>query len=109
MHCYVGEGRMRYFVDDMGPDDDYKIGGIDIPSFTTRPDEMNTVAECLEIATAEHDEHHEGYVRKRIPAATAAQWAMELVEQADFTRRWRKGQSVYGPTGFTQRDTDRIK
>lgn len=108
MHIYAGAGTMRWSVDVMGDEDDYAIGPLEIPSVGRDVTLWNTVGECLEIAIEEHSENKNGWVRKRIPAATAAQWAQELVQQGEEVAAWRVGKSTFGPAGSTQRSTDWI-
>ena len=96
MHAFMGAGVMRWFVDDMGADDDFLIGAILIPSAGADTLDWNTAGECLEIAEWRHDRGREeqGYARRH--PADVKVWATELVEQHDYMGRWRRGQSTFG-------------
>lgn len=107
MNAYVNKTTKAY-VDDMGESDNFLIGPFTIPSAGNDPHEWNTLGECLEIANWQHDEHRAGFKRKKVPAATAQQWANELEDQRDFINKWHRGQSVYGLGGHVQRDRNAI-
>jgi len=108
MNAYV-KGGTKPFVDDMGAEDDYLIGGFMIPSAGNEVWDWNTLGECMDIALWQHDEHREGFKRKRVPAATVQQWAEELEQQREFVHKWMNGVSTYGVGGHVQRAKDWVR
>lgn len=85
------------YVDWMGSDDDFKNGGITIPSVEDDdPSYWNTVGECMEIAKDDLEENTGAYTRKRVPRQTGEQWANQLVEMAEQRDRALKGIGTFG-------------
>lgn len=100
-------GKVRHFVDDMGAEEAFALGTLDIPSFGDLPSEWNTVGECFELAGL----RHQMGPAQRIAVAppSVEQMAQELVNQHEYIAAWRRGRSHFGATGFTQRSRDWIR
>ena len=80
-------GELRVFVDHMGNEDNFKVGGITIPSVPTDHESYwNEYGECLELANDTHTSESHGYVRKQVPRHTGEQWANQLMEMAELQR-----------------------
>ena len=81
-------GSLNIYVDHMGNEDDFKIGGISIPSIPDdHPSYWNPYGECLELARATHTEESAGYKRTKLPRATGELWANQMMEMAELKRR----------------------
>lgn len=100
---------LRFFVDDMGPEDSFTVRMFAIPSMGDDPHEWNTFGECMDIAIYKHDPTTKRYERRQVPPATGRQWAEQLVEQNEYIALWRQGRSVYGPAVSTQRSKDWVR
>src|SRR5688572_19568084 len=58
-------GTVSRYVDWMGDEDDFKVGGILIPSVhSDHHSDWNTVGECRELALATHTDNFSGYTRQ---------------------------------------------
>ena len=91
------EGKMGTYVDCMGDEDKYLLGGITIPSVENdHHSYWNTVGECRELAKYTHGENQSGYKRVHIPAPTGEQWANELMERAERNDRRKNGLGTFG-------------
>jgi len=86
-------GELRTFVDHMGDEDDFKVGGITIPSSGGDDHESywNTFGECKDIAEDEHLQTG-GWTRRQVPRHTGEQWANRLMEMAE----QKRAQSTFG-------------
>ena len=91
------ESQVRSYVDFMGMEDMFLVGGITIPSVADdHPSDWNTVGECLELAKYTHGENQQGYTRKLIPAPTGKEWAEELVQMAEQNDRRKLHIGTFG-------------
>ena len=85
-------GMLRTFVDHMGDEDSFEIGGITIPSAEDdHHSYWNPFGECLEIAQDEHLTTGK-WTKRQVPRATGEQWADKLMEMAE----QKRALSVFG-------------
>jgi hypothetical protein len=88
----VHGGKLLTFVDHMGDEDNFKVGGITIPSNGADHESYwNTFGECFDIAEDEHLSTGK-WTRKQVPRHTGEQWANQLMEMAE----QKRAQSVFG-------------
>lgn len=93
----MSHGALQTFVDHMGDEDSYKLGGISIPSVADdHPSYWNTYGECKELAEATHSENFNGYKRTQVPRATGERWANQMMEMAEQKRRAKEGIGTFG-------------
>lgn len=104
IQAYKG-GTVRTFIDDMGPESDFKVEPFAIPSagdgYVT---EWNTVGECFAIAGDIHDNGGLVKNREHTRRATGAEWAAQYAQQRAFMREELAARSTYGAGGHFQRD-----
>lgn len=103
------DSKVRAFVDDMGPEEEFKAPVFFIDSLTDDYRFWNTVAECLEIADDRHDAYRNGDNPRmrhgRPQAATGKQWAEEYMANVDQTKLWDRGTTFSGPSVTVQRSS----
>ena len=103
------DSRVRSFVDDMGPEDEFKAPIFFIDSLGDDYRFWNTVGECLDIAADRHDAYRNGDKARmrhgRPQLATGKQWAEEYAANDEQTKLWDRGVTLSAPSITVQRSS----
>ncbi len=104
------DSKLKSFVDDMGPEDEFSAPVFFIDSLGDDHNFWNTVAECMDIAMERHDVYRDGHNPRnrhgRPQAATSKDWAEEYLAKHEQTRLWDRGITTSAPSLTMQRSSN---